>query len=595
MFNGIRETQEIPTFMKLSNITSIFKNKGSRANLDNERGIFIQTVFKKILEKLIYNDNYSSIDLNMSDSNIGARKSRNIRDHLFVLYAVINSINRGKSNSIDLQIYDIEKCFDSLWLEDCLNDLHDTLPVDKRNDKISLLYKLNETNLVSVKSPIGASQRINMPFIVQQGGTWGSLLCANTIDTLGKECSKFGNFTYKYKGITEILPLAFIDDLNGISDCGRKSLELNVYITSKIELKKLKFGKNKCFKMHVGKRNDMCPSLKVHGETMAEVSEVFYLGNIISADGKNTKNIKDRTAKGIGLISQIFNILNSVSFGSYTFQISLLLRNLILVNGMLTNAETWYNLTAAELKDFEKIDRLFFMKLFEVPRSTPMIAFYLETGSLPLWVMIKVRRLIYLHTILRSPKTGMLYRVFIIQWKFPAPGDWILQVRDDLMDFDLPSDLEWLSRKSANVFKTLVKKKARLFAFQELESKKETYKKLKSLKYSELKVENYLMDEKFRYDEKKTLFQFRTRMAKFGNNFKSGKILTICPLCKLHFDDQSLCLKCPKIRKQIECDIDISDLFTENISSKTAKVLSEVVNIRAKLKNNEEHLTVPAM
>ena len=208
-----------------------------------------------------------------------------------------------------------------------------------------------------------------------------------------------------------------------------------------LETECLHYIKNRTEEIEM-KRNDMCPSLKVHGETMAEVSEVCYLGDIISADGKNTKNIKDRTAKGIGLMSQIFNILNSVSFGSYTFQISLLLRNLILVNGMLTNAETWYNLTAAELKDFEKIDRLFFMKLFEVPRSTPMIAFYLEMGSLPLRVMIKVRRLIYLHTILRSPKTGMLYRVFIIQWKFPAPGDWILQVMDDLMDFDLPCDLE---------------------------------------------------------------------------------------------------------------------------------------------------------
>ena len=39
MFNGIKTDQFIPMFMILSNITSIYKNKGSRFNLNNDRGI----------------------------------------------------------------------------------------------------------------------------------------------------------------------------------------------------------------------------------------------------------------------------------------------------------------------------------------------------------------------------------------------------------------------------------------------------------------------------------------------------------------------------------------------------------------------------
>ena len=92
LFNGIKSSQIIPEFMKLSNITSLYKNKGSRSDLENDRGIFILTVLRKILDKLLYNDNYDSIDQNMSESNIGARKRRNIRDHLFVIYGIINSV-----------------------------------------------------------------------------------------------------------------------------------------------------------------------------------------------------------------------------------------------------------------------------------------------------------------------------------------------------------------------------------------------------------------------------------------------------------------------------------------------------------------------
>ena len=57
-------------------LVSIYKNKGSRFDMNNDRGIFILTVFKKILDKLLYFDLYDDIDANMSASNIGARKGR---------------------------------------------------------------------------------------------------------------------------------------------------------------------------------------------------------------------------------------------------------------------------------------------------------------------------------------------------------------------------------------------------------------------------------------------------------------------------------------------------------------------------------------
>ena len=62
-------------------------------------------------------------------------------------------------------------------------------------------------------------------------------------------------------------------------------------------------------KMHIGKKHDLCPTLKVHGTIMPEVSQETYLGDILSYDGKNTKNLKSRISKGIGIISQILNLL----------------------------------------------------------------------------------------------------------------------------------------------------------------------------------------------------------------------------------------------------------------------------------------------
>ena len=44
LFNGTKENQVIPHVMTMANICTIFKNKGSRLELENDRGIFILTV-----------------------------------------------------------------------------------------------------------------------------------------------------------------------------------------------------------------------------------------------------------------------------------------------------------------------------------------------------------------------------------------------------------------------------------------------------------------------------------------------------------------------------------------------------------------------
>ena len=69
-----------------------------------------------------------------------------------------------------------------------------------------------------------------------------------------------------------------------------------------------------------------CLELLVHGCPMEEVESDTYLGDIISSNGKNTLNIDNRVSKGLGLVSQIMDILKNVSFGSHYFEIAATLR-----------------------------------------------------------------------------------------------------------------------------------------------------------------------------------------------------------------------------------------------------------------------------
>ena len=115
---------------------------------------------------------------------------------MLIIRGIINTAVKGDDDCIDIQIYDIEKAFDALWLEDSLNDIFDNIPEEKKNDKISLLYESNKTNMVAVKTAVGLTRRINLPHIVQQGGTWGPLLCSNSIDKIGKKCQEKNEHIY---------------------------------------------------------------------------------------------------------------------------------------------------------------------------------------------------------------------------------------------------------------------------------------------------------------------------------------------------------------------------------------------------------------
>ena len=170
LMNLIQSTLIIPNFMQYADITSIFKNKNSRMSLSNDRGIFVLAVLRKILDKLVYLDKYQDLENNMSDSNIGARKHKNVRNHLFIVYGVITSVLRGGRGCVDLQIYDLVQAFDSLWIQDCMNDLFDCLPEYQRDKKLTLIYQTNMNNLVIVNTPMGQTDRVDMPQIVQQGG-----------------------------------------------------------------------------------------------------------------------------------------------------------------------------------------------------------------------------------------------------------------------------------------------------------------------------------------------------------------------------------------------------------------------------------------
>ena len=238
------------------------------------------------------------------------------------------------------------------------------------------------------------------------------MFCGKQVDEIGKECVEEGK--YKYKGQVDIPPLSMIDDLISISECGHKTAMDHAYIKCKTSSKKLQFGSQKCKKIHIGKSHEehKCQPLYVDKweekevedfetgiikiedsceseDVMEEKSEEKYLGDVISRDGRNIKNIQSRVNEGTGIVRKILTILDGIPFGKYHFEAGIILRNSLLVSSVLFNSEAWYNITKAELELIESVDLMLLRGILKAPKSTPKEMLFQELGILPLRKIIR--------------------------------------------------------------------------------------------------------------------------------------------------------------------------------------------------------------
>ena len=350
---------------------------------------------------------------------------------------------------------------------------------------------------------------------------------------------------FMYKEQVGIPTLAMVDDIAKISICGTPSVSDNAYINSRIEQSKQLFNGTKCHVIHAGSKAQSCSELKAHENTMEVVKEEKYVGDVVTGDGKHTRNVASRRSKGIGITSEIMNILDGLSLGTHYFHTALMLRHAMLISVLLTNSETWLRLSKKDIDRLEGVDRMFLRRILHVPTSTPTTALYLETGSIPIRLVIKMRRILYLHHILTRDNDALIKRAFLAQVKQPVKGDWCIVVKEDLDYIGLSNlTFETISSVSKESLRTIVKAKLRETALKDLLIEKEKSSKLKLLKYTSLNIQPYLTTEcKLNVKEKRTLFRWRSHMIGVKQNWgmKDAK----CPLCNQSNDTQYHLLTCP--------------------------------------------------
>ena len=95
--------------------------------------------------------------------------------------------------------------------------------------------------------------------------------------------------------------------------------------------------------------------------------------------------------------------------------------------------------------------------MFIAVSSTPIEAYYLETGALPLRFIVIARRLMFLWSILQKKEDELVRQVFNAQQLKPVKGDWCLQVVGDMKYLKINLDVLEISNMKKQKFKNIVK------------------------------------------------------------------------------------------------------------------------------------------
>ena len=151
----------------------------------------------------------------------------------------------------------------------------------------------------------------------------------------------------------------------------------------------------------------------------------------------------------------------------------------------------------------------------------PKVFYYLEFGILMFRHVMMIKRIGYHHHILTRDDKEIIKKVYLKQKETPIKGDWIETIKKDYEFIGESWDDEKIRSVPKEVFMKNITHKVTKAAFQfYLLLQEKCKKKLESLKYEDLQMQEYLINSSFNTAEIKLLISLRSKCYPSKMNFK---------------------------------------------------------------------------
>ena len=271
MMNILLKNQYVPDEWKSIIIYPIDKGTGW-LEMEEKRGLFLTNILSKCMEKVLLDRRAEEIEGAVSRYQTGGLRGRSIQDNLYILNNLISQYKKEKKE-LYILFADVKKCFDNLWLRDCITELYTRSKVPLQ--EIYYIYKMNINIKAKVKTPGGMTNIINLKEVVRQGTVGvGVTLCGVSTDRI--------NMMVKYEMKDDIKYPVFVDDVAGGGD-KETMREMNekmqiLEVTKKI-IFSTKKGKTEWMKIGGKKEEEVDLELEVKTGKIGRTKGYKYVGD----------------------------------------------------------------------------------------------------------------------------------------------------------------------------------------------------------------------------------------------------------------------------------------------------------------------------
>ena len=454
-----------------------------------------------------------------------------------------------------------------------------------------LVKSLNEGLCAKVNTKAGPTRAIKRETGGKQGGKLMVCLFAKMMDNLAEDMLDNPELGINVAGTT-IPSLLFVDDATTFAE-GYEQQDETLNEMHEFAVKhKIEWGQEKCQTMEIGAHKEKKQEWQLGDKKITKCDEYRYLGETITRDGKNDKNLKVRVQKLSSCVRAILTCCKSEIMKRIGIKVILKLYETEAVTAFLYNSETW-TINKTEKSIVDKAEIQAFKKMIGLPKTTPTAGIMLTLGCLFASVRIETKQLMYLHRILNK-ESGNWAKSILFHLKNENIG-WAKQLNELLERYGLEQEWTHIAATPAAVWKASVKNAAekenirRLKEECETKRRGETKTKTKTKFVDEtLQGQNHqrvidpFLNQYQSIIHARSLIMGRYGMLQCAQNFSNGYGSKLCSKCKVVDDESHRINWCDRWRSINLCDsetkLNYSDIFSDDIK-KCMKVVETIISI----------------
>ena len=438
--------EEAPSQFNRGTITNIWKGKGDRECMGNQRGITVSSSICTIPEEVLNRRIIKTIKF--SQAQAGGQKGASPTDHIFILRNLM-ALAKKEGRHLLMSFFDVKKAYDRANMKDMLYILHKN---GFNGKSWRLTQALNVGLTAKVKTKAGLTREIKRETGGKQGGKLMVPMFAKAMDTLMEEMEETGDLGIEVSD-NKIPALIFMDDVTSLAE-GYDQQEQTLEAVHTFGLKhKIEWGQDKCKVMEFGKQREERRDWKLGEKTIENCKSYKYLGEIIARDGSNEENLAARFSKVKGTVRAINTCGKTKIMRRIEVEVLTTLHNAVTLPTLLYNSETW-PLNATIRKELDKMELWAWKSMLGLPKTTPTAAVMFVTGALYASIRVQIKQLIYLHKVLQ--KTENHWTITTLKALRRHNTGWAKQVEENLDEWQLETNWDNIRTKSKNEWKKQV-------------------------------------------------------------------------------------------------------------------------------------------